>query len=219
MSVPYEGQLWPSASSGSGGVGPTGPTGVTGPTGPVGATGPAGSGTGGAAVTEVVVQPAPPTAPPTATAMLWVDSDDTTISGGGAGHTIGNESIALPARGMLDFVGAGVTVTDDSVGNRSVVTIPGGGGVQELPTGGTTDQVLAKSSATNYAVKWADPVIGAGNVPVGGTTGQVLAKNSNTNYDTVWVPAGTGSDEVLTLAVGAPVPNGTPTGTLIVRYQ
>lgn len=204
MSVPYEGQVWPSAAGGQG------------PTGPPGPTGPAGSGGTGAAVTEVVVQPTQP--PPTATAMLWIDSDDTSVSSGSAGHTIGDESIALPARGMLDFVGSGVTITDDPVGNRSVVTIPGGGGVQELPVGGTTDQVLAKSSDTNYAVKWADPIVGTGSVPAGGTTGQILAKNSNANYDTAWVAGGSG-DEVLTLAVGAAVPAGTPTGTLIVRYQ
>lgn len=41
-----------------------------------------------------------------------------------APHTIQDEGVALPARGALNFVGPALTVTDDSVGNRSVVTLP-----------------------------------------------------------------------------------------------
>lgn len=168
MSVPFEGQLWPSAAGGRGPTGPTGaastvagptgaqgPTGSTGPTGPIGPTGPAGSG-------------------------------GTGPGGGTAGHTIGNNGVPLPARGMLNFTGSGVTVVDDAAANSSVVNISGGSGVQELPIGGTINQVLAKSSSANYAVKWADPTVGSGGIPVGGTAGQALVKVSSTNYDVRW---------------------------------
>jgi len=46
--------------------------------------------------------------------------------GGGGGYTIvQDEGVALTVRTTLNFVGAGVTATDD--GTRTVVTIPGGG--------------------------------------------------------------------------------------------
>lgn len=56
-----------------------------------------------------------------------------------------------------------------------------------VPTAGTTGQILAKNSNTNYDTEWADSA-----VPAAGTTGQVLAKNSNTNYDTHWIDAASG---------------------------
>lgn len=46
--------------------------------------------------------------------------------GGGSRHTIQDEGGALPDRSVMNFVGAGVTVTD--AGGKTVVTIPGGGG-------------------------------------------------------------------------------------------
>lgn len=65
-----------------------------------------------------------------------------------------------------------------------------GGGGSGLPIGGTTDQVLAKNSNTDYDASWKD----AHYVPAGGTTNQVLTKNSNTNYDLIWTtPTGSGS--------------------------
>jgi hypothetical protein len=48
-------------------------------------------------------------------------------SGGGGGHTIQDESSPLTQRTNLNFVGAGVTVTDDSGNDATVVTIPGSG--------------------------------------------------------------------------------------------
>jgi hypothetical protein len=47
---------------------------------------------------------------------------------GGGGHTIMDEGVALPDQPYLDFVGAGVTATNDVLNNKTVVTIPGGGG-------------------------------------------------------------------------------------------
>lgn len=54
--------------------------------------------------------------------------------------------------------------------------------VNPLPSGGTTGQVLAKNSGTNFDTSWET----IGSVASGGTTNQVLAKNSNTNFDTKW---------------------------------
>ena len=52
------------------------------------------------------------------------------ISGGG--HTIEDEGTPLTQRTKLNFVGAGVTVTDDSGDDATVVTITsGGGGISE----------------------------------------------------------------------------------------
>ena len=52
-----------------------------------------------------------------------------------------------------------------------------------LPTGGTSGQVLKKSSTTNYACTWGDV---DGTLPSGGTDGQVLLKNGSTNYAAKW---------------------------------
>lgn len=82
-----------------------------------------------------------------------------------------------------------------------------------VPAGGTTGQILAKDSATDYDLTWADQIAGSGTVytaftrtpisrasdtfytgpqtvqgmvPSGGTTDQVLAKNSASDYDLKW---------------------------------
>lgn len=47
------------------------------------------------------------------------------LSGGGTGHTIQDEGSGLTARANLNFVGAGVTATDDAGNNATVVTISG----------------------------------------------------------------------------------------------
>lgn len=60
-------------------------------------------------------------------------SADWTAVGGSstAGHTIADEGTPVTPRSVLDFAGAGVTLTDNAAGDRTVVTIPGasaGGG-------------------------------------------------------------------------------------------
>lgn len=47
------------------------------------------------------------------------------------GHTIQDEGVALAQRAGLNFVGPALTVTDDSAGNRSVVTLPTATGTVE----------------------------------------------------------------------------------------
>ena len=61
-----------------------------------------------------------------------------------------------------------------------------------LPDGGDSGQVLTKNSSTNGDASWQTPATPSNPLPTGGTTGQVLAKKSNTNYDAEWIDAGTG---------------------------
>ena len=57
------------------------------------------------------------------------------------------------------------------------------GTIAGLPTGGTDGQVLLKDGAKEYAVKWGSL---PGALPTGGTTGQVLKKTSAVNYACTW---------------------------------
>lgn len=50
-----------------------------------------------------------------------------TIGSGTGGHILQDEGVSLPQRAKLDFVGAAVTVTDDAINNKTIVTIPSGG--------------------------------------------------------------------------------------------
>ena len=49
-------------------------------------------------------------------------------AGAGGGHVIQDEGAPLAQRANLNFVGAGVTASDDLPNNATVVTVPGGGG-------------------------------------------------------------------------------------------
>jgi len=60
------------------------------------------------------------------------------ITGGGSPHIIQDEGVAETQRANLNFVGAGVSVSDDSVNNATVVTIAGGGG-----SGASTIDIIA----------------------------------------------------------------------------
>ena len=64
---------------------------------------------------------------------------------GSSGHVIEDEGTPLTARTKLNFVGAGVTVTDDSGDDATVVTIPGGGGTWGSITGTLSDQTDLQS--------------------------------------------------------------------------
>ena len=60
-----------------------------------------------------------------------------------------------------------------------------GGGGASLPSGGTTNQVLAKQSNTDGDVYWKTDATGSG-LPTGGNTGYVLTKNSPSDFDAGW---------------------------------
>lgn len=78
--------------------------------------------------------------------------------GGGSGHTIEDEGTPLTTRSKLNFVGAGVTVTDDSGDDATVVTILGGG--SDVPLPGTVtytgDQIteIALSGGNTYDITY-----------------------------------------------------------------
>ena len=80
-----------------------------------------------------------------------------------------------------------------------------------VPTGGTTGQVLKKSSSTDFDTEWGSVEA----LPTGGTTGQVLAKKTNANYDVEWVnPSGGGADP----ATATPLMDGTAAVGTATKY-
>ena len=58
-----------------------------------------------------------------------------------------------------------------------------------VPTGGTTGQVLKKSSSTDFDTEWGSVEA----LPVGGDTGQVLTKRTNADFDVEWEDSGGGT--------------------------
>jgi len=64
-------------------------------------------------------------------ALEWEDTG--TGASGGAVLTVQDEGTALPVRATMNFIGAGVTASDDSANSRTNVTIPG------AAAGGFTD--------------------------------------------------------------------------------
>ena len=136
----WSGTTWTDCGKVQGPQGPPGPTGVTGPAGPTGATGATGA-TGLAGPTGPTGPPgvsgaAGPTGPqgpqgnqgPTGATGATGATGPTGATGlQGPPLAIQNQGTNLSLRSYLDFVGAGVTASDDSANNRTIVTIPGGG--------------------------------------------------------------------------------------------
>lgn len=69
---------------------------------------------------------------------------DHTHGTGGSAHTIEDEGVALTQRAVLNFVGAGVTVSDDATAGETVVSIPGGG------SGASFAPIITLGAAINY---------------------------------------------------------------------
>ena len=95
---------------------------------------------------------------------------------------------------------------------------PGADAPAKIPPGGTTGQVLKKSSDNDYALTWGSIT---GLLPSGGTTGQVLKKSSNVNYAVEWgsvaaLPSGGTTGQVLkkSSATDYAVTWGSPDGIL-----
>lgn len=122
------------------------------------------------------------------TLRLWKNS---TVSGGG-GHTIQDEGTPLTQRTNLNFVGAGVTVTDGGAGpDSSIVTI--NGGAVATPTGtGFTHITAGVQDAAAKLVDTAD--INANQV-----TNAKLAQVATATFKGR-TTAGTGDSEDLTIA-------------------
>ncbi len=82
---------------------------------------------------------------------------DPPAPGGAPGHVVKDEGVARASRTNLDFVGAGVTVTDDGVGDRSLVTIPGGGGgAPALPVAKFTGNAASKNHLQTHTPTWTE---------------------------------------------------------------
>jgi len=65
----------------------------------------------------------------------------------GTGPAIADEGSPLTTRPTLNFVGAGVTATDDAANSRTVVTIAGGGGIADVQDEGT---LLTRRAILNF---------------------------------------------------------------------
>lgn len=127
----------------------------------------------------------------------WESVDSASGTGG---HTIEDEGTPLAARSKLNFVGAGVTVTDDSGDDASVVTISGGGGLTVREIDGTPTGTFTTIEVTNG--KMTDQGSGVARLDL---TGTAVGAPSDATYVTEDINA-TLSAEVLTttlLASGA----------------
>jgi hypothetical protein len=154
------------ATGATGPQGPKGDTGDTGPTGPEGPTGPQGpQGIQGEQGPQGIQGETGPTGPK-----------------GDTGDT-GPQGPTGPKGDTGDTGPMGPTGPQGPQGPTGA-TGPAGPGVA---AGGTTDQLLAKNSNTDYDTKWVNAPNAANGIPTGGTTGQILAKNSATDYDSVWI--------------------------------
>jgi hypothetical protein len=82
--------------------------------------------------------------------------------GGAGGHTIEDEGTPLTARAALNFVGAGVTVTDDSGNDATVVTINGANTATALSDGSSISITGVKHTltTTQSAITFSDSWVG-----------------------------------------------------------
>lgn len=94
-----------------------------------------------------------------------------------------------------------------------------------IPTGGTTGQVLAKASGTNYAFEWADPITGGGEGGVtsvngsGGTTGLAFTGGPITGSGTLTLTGtlaiANGGTGATTAAAARTALGGVPAGAIL----
>ena len=120
-----------------------------------------------------------------------VGSGGGSVTSGGSSLTIQDEGIALTQRPSLNFVGTGVTASDDSANNATVVTIPGGGSgsqtpwTQDIDAAGYKLQTIASSNkdlafATNGTERMR--ILSGGSIGIG--TSSTQAQSSLQVYNT-----------------------------------
>lgn len=109
-----------------------------------------------------------------------------------SGYTLQEEGTSLTARTTINFVGPGVTATDDATNAKTVVTIPGA-----PTTAGTVRTVTAAATAANGDIVLADATAAAFTVtlpaPTSGHTVRVKKIDASTNAVTV---DGAGTDVI-----------------------
>lgn len=100
-----------------------------------------------------------------------------------------DEGTALTGRATVDFVGPGVTATDDAVGDKTVITVPG--------AGGAVRSEAADATAANGEVLFVDattvPITVTLPAPTSGHTVRVKKTDATANAVTV---AGAGTDVI-----------------------
>ena len=76
--------------------------------------------------------------------------------------TVQDEGASVTQRAILNFAGTGVSVADAS--GKTVVTIPGFDAYipRLLPAGGSSGEVLAKASGSDYDTEWVPAGAGGG---------------------------------------------------------
>jgi len=105
------------------------------------------------------------------------------------------EDVPVPGELVMDLVTTNFGFLDEDG-----VTIRWGKLEDEIPTGGTTGQVLVKNTNIDGDVAWSDPVSG---LPSGGTDGQVLTKDSTVTDGASWMDSsGGGGGELIAVDEG-----------------
>jgi hypothetical protein len=97
------------------------------------------------------------------------------ISGGVSGHVIQDEGVSLTQRQNLNFVGAGVTVTDNLGSNSSVVTINGGASVTSLTNAQMLALIAANTVSAGQSYLITDATYSNGGVVVQGLTANTIS--------------------------------------------
>jgi hypothetical protein len=191
-------------------MGPVGPTGSIGPQGPPGDTGATGP-QGAQGIQGVKGDPGPTGATgltgstgPAGPQGIQGIKGDTGLTGPqgnpgtpGAISAIQDEGVALPVQGTLNFVGAGVLVTNDSAGSRTTITVSGGSAGHTIQDEGTPLTARAALNFIGAGVTATDDVAnGRTNVTITGA-GQTpwLSNIDAASHDLVNVgaPSGTAS--------------------------
>lgn len=127
------------------------------------------------------------------------------------------KQLSYPLKEVKDFVNKTVSTNGEGDPIQLVVdsgklkyrTEPEGGLTPvtgDIPSGGSSGQVLKKNSDTNYDVAWGSVY----SIPSGGSSNQVLKKNSSTNYDVSW------KDDTVSVLTTAPAEAWTGDGVKIV---
>jgi len=96
-------------------------------------------------------------------------------SGGVSGHVIQDEGISLTQRVNLNFVGAGVTVTDNLASNSSVVTINGGASVTSLTNAQILTLISSSTVSAGQSYLITDATYSNGGVVVQGLTTNTIS--------------------------------------------
>lgn len=156
--------VWSTRVPFQGPTGATGAAGATGATGPAGPTGPAGANFDVDA-TGVFADRASYNAQPQGFSFLSTNGDGTGVAPGSEAsiyiknsNTSGDWSARIPFQGPKGNTGAQGPIGPAGPPGTNGANGTNGVGV---PSGGTTGQVLAKTSNANFATAWVDPTVGS----------------------------------------------------------